>query len=68
MEESPVDRTILVCPNCGFEHMESCEENFVREIYQNSLRPDKDELMETIEYWNKDREYLLSGEREEHMQ
>jgi len=68
MEESKKDRTILICPNCGFEHIEGCNENFVREIYQFSIRPDEDELMETLEYWERDREYLLSGEREDNMQ
>ena len=57
----------LVCPNCGYEHLESCPESFVRSIYQEFMMEDNP-LMETLEYWWKNREYELSGERESNLQ
>lgn len=68
MEVSTNDDGGLICPNCGYIHLESNEEAFVREIYQNSLMPDTDEGLETLEYWEQNREYLLSGKREENLQ
>jgi hypothetical protein len=28
----------LICPNCGHTHLESCNEIFVREIYQDLMK------------------------------
>ena len=49
MKESEEDVCILICPNCGYEHIEGPNENFIRNIYQEYLMDDKDEGVESLD-------------------
>jgi hypothetical protein len=57
-----------ICPNCGYVHLESNEEAFVRSIYVKYLMDENDNEMESLEGWYNNREYELSGEREKNLQ
>ena len=35
MKEDENDCMKLVCPNCGYIHLEGCNEHFIRTIYEN---------------------------------